>query len=160
MKLLSIIGRAERVTLPDLGLKQVPAKIDTGADASSIWGRGVEDEKGRLEVLFFGDSSPFYTGEVHVFPRRSYSVTRVSSSFGHREVRYKIKLKIKVGGRLINGSFTLADRSTKLYPILLGRSILRKKFLVDVTKGKPLIKEEKARKKALKKELSKLNEDK
>lgn len=153
MKELTIIGRAERVDLPQLSLKHVPAKIDTGADASSIWATATVDERGKLDVVFFGPDSPLYDGQIHIFPKSAYSITRVSSSFGHREIRYKLKLRIKVKGRIIKGSFTLADRSTKLYPILLGRSLLKNKFIVDVSKGKPLIAEEKARRQKLQDEL-------
>ncbi len=151
---LTIIGRAERVYFPDHGFDKVPAKIDTGADASSIWGTASVDGKGRLDVVFFGPESPFYDGKIHTFPKSEYSVTRVANSFGHREVRYKVKLKIKANGRLINGTFTLADRSKKLYPILLGRSLLKNKFVVDVAKGKPLLAEEKARRLKLQAELT------
>ena len=152
-KNLTVIGRAERIDVPQLSITHVPAKIDTGADASSIWGKGSVDSRGRLDVVFFGPDSPFYDGEIHTFPKSAYTITRVSSSFGHREIRYKLKLKIKVNERIINGSFTLADRSTKLYPILLGRSLLRNKFIVDVSKGRPLIAEEKARRIKLQNEL-------
>lgn len=150
---LTIIGRAERIDFPDLGFSKVPAKIDTGADASSIWGSASLDAKGRLDVVFFDLESPFYDGKVHTFPKSAYSITRIANSFGHREIRYKVKIKVKVNGRLINGAFTLADRSKKLYPILLGRSLLKKKFLVDVAKGKPLLQEEKERRKKLQDEL-------
>jgi len=149
MKELTLIGRAEKAELPQLSLKRVPVKIDTGADASSIWASATLIAGDKLEVIFFGPGSPFYDGTVHTFRKSAYTITRVSSSFGHREVRYKLKLKIKVNGRVINGSFTLADRSKKLYPILLGRSLLKNKFIVDVSKGKPLIKEEKARRQQL-----------
>jgi len=159
MKQLALIGRAEKVDLPQLSAVKVPAKIDTGADASSIWAHSVKKKGDTLEVVFFGPESKDYTGEKHVFSPNSYTVTRVSSSFGHREVRYKVKLKISVKGKLINGTFTLADRSSKLYPILIGSSLLRHKFLVDVTKGSPLVAEEKARKAALKEEIIKLSKE-
>ncbi|WP_229076904.1 RimK/LysX family protein, partial [Actinoplanes sp. DH11] len=151
---------AERIELPQLLLTRVPAKIDTGADASSIWANGSVDGRGRLDVVFFGPDSLLYDGKIHTFPKSAYSITRVSSSFGHREIRYKLKLKIKVNGRIINGSFTLADRSTKLYPILLGRSLLRNKFIVDVSKGRPLLTEEKARRQKLQNELLNSGEQK
>lgn len=154
MKELTIIGRAERAELPQLALKRVPVKIDTGADASSIWASATVDDRGRLCVIFFGPGSPFYDGVTHTFAGNAYAVTRVSNSFGHREHRYKLRLKIKVKGRLINGTFTLADRSTKLYPILLGTSLLRNKFLVDVSRGRPLVAEEQARRQKLQEELS------
>jgi len=159
MKELALIGRAEKVDLPQLSVVKVPAKIDTGADASSIWAHSIKNKNGKLEVVFFGPGSNQHSGEVHVFLPKEYAITRVSNSFGHREVRYKVKLKISVKGKMINGTFTLADRSSKLYPILIGRSLLRNKFLVDVTKGSPLIAEEKARKTALKEEIINLSKE-
>ncbi|HEY8992348.1 MAG TPA: RimK/LysX family protein [Candidatus Microsaccharimonas sp.] len=159
MKELTLIGRAERVDFPQLSFSHVPAKIDTGADASSIWAHVSQLEGTRLDVIFFGPGSPYYDGIVHSFPRSEYTITRVSNSFGQREVRYKLKLKIKVAGRIIMGSFSLANRSSKLYPILLGRSLLRNKFLVDVAKGEPLIEEEKARKAKLKEEILVFSKD-
>ena len=155
MKPLTLIGRAEKVDLPQLSAFKVAAKIDTGADASSIWAHDINKDGSNLIVTFFGPESSHYTGEVHTFLPNEYSVTRVSNSFGNRELRYKVKLKISVKRRLINGNFTLADRSTKLYPILIGRSLIKHKFFVDVTKGTPLILEEKARKAALKEEIIK-----
>lgn len=153
MKELVVIGRAEKVDFPQLPAFKVPAKIDTGADSSSIWAYKIEDDGKKLNVAFFGPDSPHYTSVTHSFSKKEYSVTRIANSFGHKEIRYKVKLRIRVKGRLINGTFTLSDRSTKLYPILIGRSLLKNKFLVDVTKGKPLIAEEKARKTALKEEI-------
>jgi hypothetical protein len=156
MKELALIGRAERVDFPQLSAFKVPAKIDTGADASSIWAHSVKKKGDNLEVVFFGPGLKYYTGETHLFLPKEYTITRVSNSFGHREVRYKVKLKISVKGKTINGTFTLADRSSKLYPILIGRSLLSNKFLVDVSKGSPLRSAEKARKAALKEEIIKL----
>lgn len=150
---LTLIGRAEKVEFPELFAFKVPAKIDTGADASSIWAHKVENAGKKLNVTFFGPESIYYDGIVHTFLANQHTITRVSNSFGHREMRYKVTLKIRVKNRLINGTFTLADRSTKLYPVLLGRSLLKHKFLVDVAKGTPLIAEEKARKKALRDEI-------
>lgn len=156
MKNLTVIGRAEKADFPLLGALRVPVKIDTGADACSIWATATELENGRLHVVFFGEGSPWFTGEEHVFMPNEYTVTRVANSFGHRELRYKVKLGIKVKRRLIRGSFTLSDRSTKLYPVLLGRTLLKNKFLVDVSKGSALREEEKARVDRLRTELEQM----
>jgi hypothetical protein len=154
MKDITIIGRAEKAAFPDLNVKQLPVKIDTGADACSIWATATELESGRLHVIFFGEGSSFYTGEEHVFKKNEYSITRVANSFGHREIRYKVKLRIKIKGRLIKGSFTLSDRSNKLYPVLIGRTLLKHKFIVDVSKGSPLREEERIRAEKLRRELN------
>ncbi len=152
-KELTIIGRAERIGFPELDIISVPAKVDTGADASSIWADNVVLKKDGLYVIFFSPDSEYYTGLTHIFPKNTYSVTRIANSFGHKEIRYKLKLKVKIKKRVVRATFTLSDRSEKLYPILLGRKLLNGKFLVDVQKGKPLRTAEVARSEKLKTEL-------
>lgn len=151
MTQIAVIGRAEKASLVDLGVNNVPVKIDTGADTSSIWAHVVvaSEDDDSLSVVFFDEGSPFYSGDVHIFHAHEYAITRVANSFGDREIRYKIKLRIKVKGKLIKGTFTLSDRSRKIYPILIGRRLLAGKFLVDVTKGEPLLAKEKERREQL-----------
>jgi len=160
MELLTTIGRVEKVGLPQLSIFKVPAKVDTGADACSIWAHKVDDDGDNLDVVFFGPDSPHYDGQVHTFTSDQYTITRISNSFGHREIRYKLKLKIRIKGKLINGTFTLSDRSTKLYPILIGRSLLRRKFIVDVSKGSPMIAAEAKRRATLHEEIIQLKGEK
>jgi len=148
-----IIGRVERISFPELSIKNVHAKIDTGADLSSIWATGIHEEDGVLKFKLFGRKSPFYTGKEIVFTRPHYLLTRVANSFGHRELRYVVKLQINLGGRIIVGTFTLSDRSKKTYPILIGRKLLNRKFLVDVAKGTPLTEIENGKKDRMRKEL-------
>jgi hypothetical protein len=157
MKNLDVIGRVERINLPLLNLKKVPAKVDTGADASSIWCSKMEITGDGLTCVFFGKDSPYYTGKKVVI--KQPGLTRVANSFGHKQLRYKVKLPIVVKGRTIKASFTLTDRSTKLYPILIGRSTLQGKFLVDVRRGKPLHEEEGERKKRLRRQMRKLKQE-
>jgi hypothetical protein len=156
---MKVIGRAEKISLPFLGLKGVPAKIDTGADASSIWCSKLQIIDGELHCVFFGKQSPFYTGQTIIFNMEDVDLTRIANSFGHRELRYKIKLPIEVKGRKIKATFTLTDRSTKLYPVLIGRSLLKNKFLVDVSRGTPLHEEENERRKRLRKEMRRIKKE-
>lgn len=159
MRDLTIIGRAEKADFPQIDAKKVPVKIDTGADACSIWATATELEHEKLHVVFFGSGSEWFTGKEHIFHKKDYSITRVANSFGHKELRYKVKLGIRVKRRLIKGSFTLSDRSTKLYPVLLGRSLLKNKFLVDVSKGNPQRDQENMRRKQLTQELEEMMEE-
>lgn len=155
---LTVIGRAEKITLPDLGARNVPAKIDTGADSSSVWAHVTRIEGDSLKVVFFAPGAPFYDGREHIFAPGEFEITRVASSFGHRELRYKVKLRIRIKGRSINGTFTLSDRSQKLYPVLIGRALLAHKFLVDVSAGRPLHKQETERRRRLHEELIDIKE--
>lgn len=145
------IGRAELVDFPEMDCFNVPAKIDTGADNSAIWASQITISDDSLSCVFFGPDSPFYTGRAVTI--QNFSVTRIANSFGQSEMRYKVKLPIQVKGRVIRATFTLSDRSLKMYPVLLGRRLLAGKFLVDVSEGEPLTEFEQARARKLKRDI-------
>jgi hypothetical protein len=63
-----------------------------------------------------------------------YRKVTIANSFGHEEERYEVKLKVKLGSKVFKARFTLADRSKKIYPILLGREMLSHRFLIDPSK--------------------------
>ena len=149
----TVIGRVEKISFPELGIKNVRAKIDTGADLSSIWATDIHEEDGLLRFKLFGKKSPHYSGKEIVFTSPHYLLTRIASSFGHRQLRYVVRLQIKLGGKTIVGTFTLSDRTKKTYPVLIGRKLLNRKFLVDVSKGSPLTDVENLKKGKMKKEL-------
>ncbi len=147
-----LIGRAEKISFPGLDVERVPARIDTGAKTSSIWATGIKEHDGVLSFKLFGKASSFYTGEEHTTSQ--FEKTVVASSNGHAQERYKIRILIKLKGKKIRARFTLADRSTQTYPILVGRNVLRGKFVVDVQGGKPLYKEERQRSQQLQSKLA------
>jgi hypothetical protein len=151
MSELKTIGRAELIDVVDFGFANVPAKVDTGADSSSIWATDIREVADGLHFVLFGPGTPFYTGQV--ITTKTYTVTRVANSFGHKEYRYKVKLRVRIHGRLIRATFNLADRSSKAYPILLGRRLLNGKFLVDVAQGSSMYKATKLKSQVLLKEL-------
>lgn len=138
-KLKKTIGHAEQVTFPKIHIAEVAARIDTGARTSAIWVSAVKRVDEGLEVIFFGPGSPFFSGRPVVF--EEFEKVVVASSNGATEQRFKVKLLVKIGGRRIRAWFTLADRSTQVYPILIGRNVLRGKFIVDVTKGTQVLRE-------------------
>jgi len=130
---LTTIGSKATISFPQLGIVSVPAKIDTGADSSSVWASDIAlNDAGQLKFTLFGPNSPYYTGKVITVD--DYTLLSVKNSFGQAEYRYKVKLQVKIADRIINTRFTLADRSKNSQPILIGRHTLRGKFLVDVSK--------------------------
>jgi hypothetical protein len=130
-----IIGRADRIDLPELGFLGVPAKVDTGAKTSAIWASNITERDGGLAFTLFAEGYPQYTGEELFAPRFTRVV--VASSIGAEQGRYKVVFLAKLRGKKIRASFTLADRSKQAYPVLIGRNVLRGKFLVDVKSGRP-----------------------
>lgn len=137
----STIGRAEKISFPTLGFEDVYARIDTGASISAIGVQSAKVKDGQLEVIFFDTANPLFTGKTHLF--KSFGQTEVRSSNGQSEKRYTIQVQLKIGGRKVRATFTLADRSTQLYPVLIGRNVLRGKFIVDVKLGTPVAAEKK-----------------
>jgi hypothetical protein len=128
---LDIIGSTEYVSIGKI--KNIPAKIDTGADSSSIWASGVKIKKdGTLVYKLFAPKSPYYTGET--IESKDYTVSVIRSSNGAEQMRYKTTLPVKIGDHLVRVTFSLADRKRNHFPILIGRRTLSGRFLVDVSK--------------------------
>jgi hypothetical protein len=142
-KPLITIGRAEEIGFPELGIGTIPARVDSGAKTSAIWASHITEKDGRLEFSLFGSSSAFYSGDK--ISTQQYELRTVASSMGTVEERYVVKIIVSLHGRKIKASFTLANRSSQVYPVLVGRNILRGKFLVDVRRGQPLIRQEQMR---------------
>ncbi len=132
MKDLLHIGVIEQISLPNDGIEDVLAKVDTGADNSSIWASNIRLEDGKLIFHFFAPGSIFYQDEPVI--STAFRTTTVRNSFGYKEFRYKIRLKVKIGNHTLVRWFTLADRSRNSYPILLGKNFLKNTFIVDVSK--------------------------
>jgi hypothetical protein len=66
---------------------------------------------------------------------RNFTKVWVANSFGHREERYEVQLKVKLGPKVFFARFTLANRAKKIYPVLLGRKLLNDRFLIDSAKS-------------------------
>jgi len=129
-----IVGRNESVDFSRVA-RNVPAKIDTGADSSSIWVSNVRvDKSGILRFNLFGEGSPFYSGKT--LKREHYNVAVVRSASGHQQLRYRTQLSLRLGGKRIRATFNLSDRSQNKFPVLIGRRTLSGKFIVDVVRAK------------------------
>ena len=129
---LIIMGSTEYIEVA--GIKNIPAKTDTGADTSSIWASEIDMTKdGTLEFCLFSHESPFYTGEK--LRTTDYRAKIVRSSHGDQQIRYRVKLPVVICGKSIETTFTLANRSRNNFPILIGRHTIEGNFLVDVSKS-------------------------
>lgn len=129
---LGVIGSTEYISIGKLD--KIPAKIDTGADSSSIWASDIEvEEDGTLAYKLFAPKSPYYTGEV--LKSKDYTVSVIRSSNGSEQIRYRTTIPLKIDGRTVKAALTLADRSRNNFPILIGRRTISGKFLVDVSKS-------------------------
>lgn len=125
-----IIGRSELLTFVGSDAVGVPAKTDTGAYRSAVHASDIVEADGVLSFNLLG-GHPVCGAMAHRITAEEYTKVWVANSFGHREQRYEVKLKVKLGPKVFHARFTLADRSKKIYPILLGRKLLNHRFLVD-----------------------------
>ncbi len=125
------LGRSDRVHLPKLGLFNVHAKVDTGAYNCALHCKEVKVVNGCLEFIVLDEDHPEYTGSKFVF--KKFKQKQIRNSFGESELRYVIKTQIKIFERLIRAEFSLSNRGNLKFPVLLGRKILRDRFVIDVT---------------------------
>ena len=129
---MQILGRSDRVDLPGLGLENIHAKIDTGAYTSSLHCSSAKVVNGQLEFVLLDEEHPEFTGMK--FKMSKFTQREVKNSSGEAELRYIIRTTIKLFNRKIRAEFSLSDREKLRFPVLLGRKILRNRFLIDVTK--------------------------
>ena len=131
----TLIGRRDVSNLPDFGLEGVAVKVDSGAYTSSIHVTICQEieknGKKKLEVVFLDGNHPAYTGKPIYFT--TYRRKKVKSSTGHDQFRFFIKGSIEILDRKVNTEFSLTERRGMRYPILLGRKLLNKCFLIDTS---------------------------
>jgi len=128
-----IVGWREWIALPGLNLPVIKAKIDTGARTSALHAFYVEpiDVGGRKRVRF----------GVHPVQRRKDIALHcetdildqrwVADSGGHRELRYVIEVEVGLAGEVWPVEMTLTDRDTMQFRLLLGRTAMRGRLMVD-----------------------------
>ena len=125
-----VIGRIDRADLPTLDLFDIDIKIDTGAYTSSMHCHKVIVINDELVCLFYDEGHPHYNGKEFKF--KEFTTTKIKSSNGVVQDRYKVKTSIVLFNKKYSISLTLSTRDDMRYPILIGRKFLSKKFIVDV----------------------------
>lgn len=135
MKGKKIIGRTEIIDLPELGLYNIEAKTDTGAETSVLHCEQMEVVKRKGHLYIIGHIRPNLESEQVL--KLTFPVHRertVKSSFGQSEIRYIFLTKVRMFNELYDIKLSFRDHSAMSYPMLLGRNFITGKFLVDVSK--------------------------
>jgi hypothetical protein len=126
---LAIVGWRELVNLPELGLSGIPAKIDTGARTSSLHAHVLEDfERGGERFVRFAVD---WGGTRHCCEAVHVDVRGITSSNGDQQTRFVIKTPLTIGNLTFRAEISLADRSQMQFPMLIGRTALRRRMVVD-----------------------------
>jgi len=127
-----IVGRREIISILDLELFDLDAKVDTGADSNSLHCDDIyiDDEK-FVHFTLLDEIHPAYHGKKMRMPL--YKLKKVKSSNGTIQKRASIKVTISFFGKKYKTIISLTDRSDMKYPMLIGRKFLTNRFLVDVS---------------------------
>ena len=140
---LMMLGWREWVSLPELGIDRIKAKVDTGARTSALHAFEVTpfDADGKQFVRFMmhplqRDRDTVVACTAEVVDRR-----RVRDSGGHSEIRWVITTRVKLGPHAWDMEATLTERDNMLFRMLLGRTALKHRFAVNPARsylvGKP-----------------------
>lgn len=127
------IGWREWVSLPELGVVEIKAKVDTGADSSSLHAFNLE--------RFDDNGTPMVRFEIHPRQRkRRPSIDCVAEVVGERmvknpggrsELRPVIRTTLIVAGEEFEALVNLTTRDEMTFRMLLGRRAVRKNFVID-----------------------------
>lgn len=133
---LGVIGEVEPVYFLPMK-KPMLARIDTGAENSSIDAKNIEifEREGVKWVSF--DIENKKTGDTHHFEKRIYRQVKIKRQLESEE-RIVVLMTVKIGSEKISAQFSLADREKFDYQVLVGRNILKGRALVDTALSKTL----------------------
>jgi hypothetical protein len=129
----AVAGWREWIALPELDVRWVKAKLDTGARSSAIHAYDVEE--------FDRDGAPWVRFQVHPWQRSDLDAVDVElplidrrtikSSTGHEEERLVVQTTVRVLDRDLIAELTLTNRDEMGFRMLVGREALRGAILVD-----------------------------
>lgn len=132
-KQLMTLGWREWVSLPDLGLQHIKAKVDTGARTSAIHAFALRtyEEAGQERVEFRMHPNQKDTDTVVVCDARVVDKRVVTDSGGHKEERLVIETTLQIGGHSWPIEATLTARDDMLFRMLVGRTAMKNRAVVN-----------------------------
>ena len=125
-----VVGWKENAALPDLNVKNVIAKIDTGANLASIDAADIKIVT-RDEVKFVKFKVMKRNNTVRKTSAPLEGYKRIKSSNGDVEKRPYIKTTLLIDGIIKKIELTLTDRGPMDYTMLIGRKALGKRWDVN-----------------------------
>lgn len=128
-----MLGWREWLSLPGLGIDRIKAKIDTGARTSALHAFAIEEftEHGTQKLKVSIHPLQKDTDTVVVCTVDAVDRRLVSDSGGHREMRWVIETEVVAGPHRWLAEFTLTSRENMMFRMLLGRTAMAGRALVD-----------------------------
>lgn len=133
----TLVGWREWVQLPGIGVPWIKAKIDTGAQTSSMHAYD--------QVVFEKDGQDWVRFSVHPWQKTDEDPVlvecpirdrrKVRSSSGHVQERIVVLMQIVLAGREVTAEMTLSNRDQMGFRMLIGREALRHGFVVDSSRS-------------------------
>jgi len=126
-----IIGKSDKIDIPQLNLYNLNAKVDTGAKTSSLHCSYIDslDDK-FVEFIVLGPSREKFQNKKYTMPIKR--IANVKSSNGKVDKRYFIELELILFNKTYITQVSLSQRKNMKFPMLLGRHLLKQGFIVDV----------------------------
>lgn len=126
-----IVGKKEKISIIDLELYDLDAKIDTGADSNALHCDDIVLEDEWVSFTLVDEVHESYHGKRIKMPL--YKFKSVKSSNGEVQLRPSIKVRVAFYGKEYTTVISLTNRKDMKYPMLIGRKFLNNRFLVDVS---------------------------
>jgi hypothetical protein len=128
-----ILGWREWVTIPELNLEHIKAKIDTGAKSSALHAFAIEPyRKQNQRWVMFAIHPEQNNTDIVIECHAAVKDRRiVSDSGGHKQRRYVIETPLLLGPAIITAEITLTNRDSMLFRMLIGRTTLNERFMID-----------------------------
>lgn len=119
------IGRTEIISLPELKIEKVSAKVDTGAYGVAL----------HVDSIDLSDNKLLVRINDNIFEYDKFRMISVKNSFGRVQKRFSVLTKIEIGDKIYKFYVSLTNRKNMRYSVLIGRRFLYKfDYLVDVKK--------------------------
>ncbi len=130
---MTTLGWREWVALPDLGISRIKVKVDSGARTSALHAFRVEPYRSQAQrrVRFWIHPLQKNTDFVVECDAEIADERVVTDSGGHAEERLVINTHVMINTVQWPVEVTLTSRDTMKFRMLLGRTAIRKRFLVD-----------------------------
>lgn len=128
-----VLGWREWVALPDLGVKSIKAKLDTGARSSALHAYDLERFRARGHDMVRFTIHPIQRSITRTIVAEAPLLDErmVRSSNGQQDLRVMIETDVEILGERWPIELSLTRRDVMGFRMLLGRQAIRRRYLID-----------------------------